>query len=388
MRAPILCFSRHLRKSFRPVVTVPRLIAVCVLAPTLLAAGPDTGWELGPFVRSPDAAPIIAPLKDALFQGPLPETPVHWESLHTFNPGAVVRDGKVYILYRAEDDTGKMKIGGHTSRIGLAVSEDGIHFQRDPNPVLYPANDSQKQNEWHGGCEDPRVVEAEDGTYVLTYTQWNHKHFRAAVATSKDLRNWTKHGPAFAKAYGGKYKNLQYKSAGIVTKLEDGRLKATKINGKYVMFWGEKKVYVATSDNLIDWNPVESASGSLITVLASRPHLFDSAFPEVGPPPILTDRGILVIYNGKNAVKNGDKNLAPSTYSAGEALFSAQNPTELFSRLDQPVFKPDLTWERSGQYVAGTTFVEGLVYFHSKWFLYYGCADSLVGVAISDHPAL
>jgi predicted GH43/DUF377 family glycosyl hydrolase len=387
MQALNFFFINDLRKTFRRTV-FSRAIVLCVLTPTLLATDLDSGWQLGPFVRPPDATPIIAPLKDVLFQDALPSASVHWESLHTFNPGAVVRDGKIYVLYRAEDDTGKMKIGGHTSRIGLAVSEDGIHFQREPNPVLYPARDNQERSEWPGGCEDPRVVEAEDGTYVLTYTQWNRKRFKAAVATSKDLRNWTKHGPAFAKAYGGKYKNLQYKSAGIVTKLQDGRLKATKINGKYLMFWGEKKVYLATSDNLIDWSPIENANGSLITVLASRPHLLDSAFPEVGPPPILTDRGILVIYNGKNAVKNGDKNLAPATYSAGEALFSTQNPTQLISRLDQPVFKPDLPWERSGQYEAGTTFVEGLVYFHNKWFLYYGCADSLIGVAVSDHPAL
>jgi predicted GH43/DUF377 family glycosyl hydrolase len=154
------------------------------------------------------------------------------------------------------------------------------------------------------------------------------------------------------------------------------------------MFWGEGKVYLATSDNLIDWDPVEDANGRLIVVMARRPHLFDSMFPEVGPPPILTERGILVIYNGKNAIKNGDKNLAPSTYSVGQALFSSKDPTHLISRVDQPIFKPELPWERSGQYVAGTTFVQGLVYFHDKWFLYYGCADSLVGVAISNHQAL
>jgi predicted GH43/DUF377 family glycosyl hydrolase len=201
------------------------------------------------------------------------------------------------------------------------------------------------------------------------------------------LHTWTKHGPALAKAYNGKYADLQYKSAGIVTKMQDGRLKATKINGKYLMFWGEGKVHLATSTNLVDWDPVEDGHGQLITVIQRRPHLFDSTFPEVGPPPILTGRGILLLYNGKNAIKDGDKALAPRTYSVGEALFSASDPTKLLSQVEQPVFKPELPWERSGQYVAGTTFAEGLVYFHDKWFLYYGCADSLVGVAISDHPA-
>lgn len=362
---------------------------VCALAfPSTMRAGdPVSSWALAPLNRPPEAQPIITPLKDVIFQNPIGQTPTHWEALHTFNPGAVVRDGKIYVLYRAEDDSGKMKIGGHTSRIGLAVSEDGIHFQREAAPVLYPAVDDQQAREWPGGCEDPRVVEAEDHTYVVTYTQWNHKRYDAAIATSPDLHTWTKHGPALAKAYGGKYANLQYKSAGIVTKLQDGRLKATKVNGKYLMFWGERKVHLATSSNLVDWDPVEDADGKLITVLGRRPHLFDSTFPEVGPPPILTERGILLLYNGKNAIRNGDKSLAPNTYSVGEALFSSADPTKLLSRVEQPVFKPELPWERSGQYVAGTTFAEGLVYFHNKWFLYYGCADSLVGVAISDHPA-
>jgi predicted GH43/DUF377 family glycosyl hydrolase len=364
------------------------VLVFAVAFPTSIRAGdPESSWALVPLNRPADAQPIITPLKNSTFQNPIGPTTVHWEALHAFNPGAIVRDGKIYVLYRAEDDSGKMKIGGHTSRVGLAVSEDGIHFQREPTPVLYPAVDDQQAREWPGGCEDPRVVEAEDGTYVVAYTQWNHKRYDAAIATSKDLHTWTKHGPALAKAYGGKYANLQYKSAGIVTKLQDGRLKAAKVNGKYLMFWGEGKVHLATSNNLVDWDPVEDARGKLITVLERRPHLFDSTFPEVGPPPILTERGILLLYNGKNAIKDGDKALAPKTYSVGEALFSSTDPTKLLSRVQEPVLKPELPWERSGQYVAGTTFVEGLVYFHDKWFLYYGCADSLVGVAFSDHPA-
>ena len=57
---------------------------------------------------------------------------------------AVVKDGKVFVLYRAEDDSGDMMIGGHTSRIGLAESTDGLHFTRRPAPVLYPDNDGEK----------------------------------------------------------------------------------------------------------------------------------------------------------------------------------------------------------------------------------------------------
>ena len=137
---------------------------------------------------------------------------------------------KVYVLYRAEDDSGAMQIGGHTSRLGLAESADGITFVRRAEPVLYPADDAQQAREWPGGVEDPRIVEAEDGSYVLTYTQWNRKSFSVGLATSTDLTHWQKHGPPFAAAAGGKYAELRYKSAGIVTSLnkDKGRLIATK----------------------------------------------------------------------------------------------------------------------------------------------------------------
>ena len=250
---------------------------------------------LGPFLRPGDGTPVIAPRKESEFLCPVRKSKVHWEALHTFNPAAVVRNGKIYFLYRAEDDTGDMMIGGHTSRLGLAESQDGIHFTRRPAPVLYPDNDSQKDKEWPGGCEDPRITESEDGTYILTYTQWNRKSTDAAIATSKDLITWTKHGNAFATASNRKYADLSWKSAGIVSHLSGGRLIATKIKGKYWMYWGEGTIHLATSDDLIRWQPEEDASGHAIEVLGSRAGHFDSGFPEVGPPPVLTEKGIVVV---------------------------------------------------------------------------------------------
>ena len=356
------------------------LLGFCVSF--LLGSGDDPDWKLDGFVRPSKAAPVIMPRPESSFLEHSGARAVAWETLHTFNPAAVVRDGKIYVLYRAEDDSGENKIGGHTSRIGLAESEDGIHFQRDSRPVLFPADDAEKERERNGGCEDPRIVEAEDGTYVMTYTQWNHATYDAAAATSKDLRHWEKRGPLFAKASAGKYKDLQYKSAGIVTHLKSGKLVAAKIAGEYWMYWGEGEIHLATSENLTDWKPLEGENGKPVTVLAKRERLFDSKFPEVGAPPILTSRGIVMLYNGKNAETGGDKELSPASYSVGEALFAADNPARLLARTDQPIFKPELSFEQSGQYVAGTTFAEGLVYFNQKWFLYYGCADSFVGVAV------
>ena len=361
----------------RSVVLILGLVCGAALQGQTLAP-----WQIGPFVRPASGNPVVVPRAESVFADPIAKAPVHWEALHTFNPAAIVRDGKIFVLYRAEDDSGAMEIGGHTSRLGLAESEDGIHFTRRDAPVFFPGKDSQQAREWPGGVEDPRIVEREDGTYVLTYTQWNRKTFSVGIASSRDLTHWTKFGPAFEKAEGGKYAELKYKSAGIVTRLDaaKGRLIAAKIEGKYWMYWGEGAIHLATSMDLIRWSPVEDAAGAPIELLRPRAGHFDSSFPETGPPPVLTDAGIVVIYNGKNAPEGGDPELGANAYAAGEALFDAHDPGRLIARADGPDLKPELPYEKTGQYVAGTTFAEGLVFFHDKWFLYYGCADSLVGV--------
>ncbi|MEO6924519.1 MAG: glycoside hydrolase family 130 protein, partial [Bryocella sp.] len=276
-------------------------------------------WELTGFTRAA-SAPVITPSNDT-FHDPVTGTDVAWEKLHTFNPAAVVRDGKIYVLYRAEDASGEMKIGGHVSRLGLASSTDGIHFERRATPVFYPDNDAQASREQPGGTEDPRLVETADGTYVLTYTQYSRKRngYSVGIATSTDLVHWQKHGPAFGDT--GKYSTFKYKSAGILTRLTNGKLLAAKLNGKYWMYWGEVEVRLATSDDLIHWTPVEDASGKPIVLLHNRPGRSDSKFPEVGPPPMLTDKGILLLYNAKNASGSApDPALAPDTYSVQEAL--------------------------------------------------------------------
>ncbi|WP_263357173.1 glycoside hydrolase family 130 protein [Acidicapsa ligni] len=357
------------------------LSAVPGLAQSAVSGQAD--WALGPFTRPVDE-PILKPQPNSIFHDPLKPEPAHWEALHTFNPAAVVRHGKVMVLYRAEDDSGSMQIGGRTSRLGLAESADGIHFTRMPEPVFYAQEDSQKPREWPGGVEDPRLVEAPDGTYVLTYTQWNRTTYSIGIATSPDLVYWTKHGPALGDS--GPYGKLMYKSASIVTKLDHGRLIAAKINGRFWMYWGEIEVRVASSPDLIHWTPVEDKTHQPVVVMRRRPGRFDSAFPEVGPPAILTSKGIVLVYNGKNALpgEQPDPKLAAGAYAAGQALFSKDNPTELLHQLDEPSLYPERPYEKSGQYAAGTTFAEGLVFFHDTWFLYYGCADSFVAVATAS----
>lgn len=339
-------------------------------------------WSLTPFERPVNPQPIISPNAHSTFLDPMSGKIVNWEANDTFNPAAVVKGDSVYVLYRAEDKSG-VGIGERTSRLGLASSGDGLVMKTKSQPVLFPADDNQKQFEWPGGCEDPRVAVTEEGTYVMLYTQWNKKVPRLAAAISKDLINWEKKGPVFRIAHNGKFFNMPSKSASIVTRVKNGRQVITKINGKYLMYWGEKFINLATSDDLINWTPELKKDGSLLAIASPRDGYFDSQFTECGPPAVLTEEGIVLLYNGKNEPgSKGDENYTANTYAAGQILFDKNDPKKIIGRLDKPFFVPQESFEKSGQYPSGTVFVEGLVYFKDKWFLYYGCADSRVGVAI------
>jgi len=347
-------------------------------------------WALGGFVRSESIDPIISPDSTATFLDPMSNKQVAWEANDTFNPAATYKNGKIVVLYRAEDKYG-IGIGFRTSRLGYAESADGIHYKRRPEPVLFPANDVGKKYEWPGGCEDPRVAVTPSGTYVVFYTEWNREIPHLGVATSTDLIHWKKFGPIFKKAYNGKFFNIASKSASILTEVINGKQVITKSNGKYWMYWGEQHVYAATSTNLVDWSPVVTGKGELKQLISPRVGYFDSDLTECGPPAIKTKNGIILFYNGKNKAGEGrDARFNPNSYCAGQALFDKNDPSKPITRLDLPFLKPMKPFEKSGQYINGTVFIEGMVYFKQKWFLYYGCADSRVAVAVYDpmYPAL
>jgi len=368
---------------FKTILNITALLVFAqtsVWAQQPIAKLPD--WALGPFVRPAGVNPVISPDSTTSFYDPMQKKQLDWESNDTFNPAATVKNGKIYVLYRAEDKSG-IAIGHRTSRIGLAESSDGITMKRTGKPVLFPGEDDQQEFEWTGGCEDPRVAVTEDGTYLILYTQWNKKTPRLGSATSKDLVHWKKHGPIFQDAYKGKFHNIASKSASVLTKLKNGKLVITKHQGKYWLYWGERHVYAATSTNLVDWEPVVNDSGELKELVSPRNGYFDSDLTECGPPAILTSKGIVLMYNGKNkSGKNADPNYTANSYCAGQMLFSATDPSKFITRLDQPFMVPTASFEKSGQYPAGTVFIEGLVYFKNKYLLYYGCADSRVAVAV------
>ncbi len=365
-------------------------ILFLLLFSPLVFAQKQQSWMLGPFRKADAANPIMEAKSNTTFACPVRGETVRWEEKDVFNPAVVVRKGKIYMVYRAEDKVGKY---AGTSRLGLAVSSDGVHFKRMPEPVFYPDNDFMKKYEWEGGCEDPRIVETEDGRYIMTYTSYDGDLARLCVASSRDLVKWQKHGLAFHNFIKGN-RDFWSKSGAIVCKKVGDKFIATKINGKYWMYWGDQaQLYIATSDDLVNWYPTTKAKDAAfkpqnvsdvncVAVAATRPGKHDSRLLESGPPAFLTKNGIVLIYNGMNYAQTGDLTLAEGAYAAGQFLFDAENPSQLKGRSDNYFIKPDRPFEITGQ-INQVCFVEGLASYKGKWFLYYGTADSKIAVAVA-----
>ncbi len=278
-----------------------------------------------------------------------------FESAGVFNPSAVRTPDGVTLLYRAQDKAG-------TSRIGLATSTDGLHFTRRERPVLVP----EAPYEFQGGVEDPRLVLIE-GTYYLTYTGYDsvNQIAQLCMATSKDLVRWERVGPIMP-ANRGTWQVHWTKSGAIVPQ---------KIGGRWWMYYLGDAPYdppgqmgLAVSDDLIHWKDATQEP-----VLRTRARMFDSRVAEPGPAPLVTDEGILLIYNG------ADDGLV---YSPGWALFDKTDPTKLLARAQTPVFAAYEPWERMGQ-VPNVVFVEGLVRDGDRLTFYYGAADTNVGAAVT-----
>lgn len=360
-----------------------KILIYLVLLITLACVSTEQAeWDFLSFEK-PENNPVMQADSSFTFLCPIKNEVVHWQKADVFNPAAIVKDGKIHLLFRAEDNPAAV-LGGRTSRIGLATSEDGLHFDTHPTPVLYPDSGEFLKYDYPGGCEDPRVVVTEDGLYVMAYTSWNLDVARLSIAFSRDLIHWEKKGPAFAKAHNGRFLDFWSKSGSIITKMDGDQQVVAKIDGKYWMYWGEKFINLAWSDDLAVWHPNLDDKGELKAIVEPRANKFDSNLTECGPPAVITEEGIVLLYNGKNA--EGDDaatELPRGMYSVGKIVFDINDPEKVLWRSDTYFLRPTLAHETTGQYKSGTTFAEGLVFYKSKWFLYYGTADSFVGVAIS-----
>jgi predicted GH43/DUF377 family glycosyl hydrolase len=273
-----------------------------------------------------------------------------FDSKGAFNPAAAKVGKKTVLLYRAQDDAG-------TSRVGWAESSDGIKFVAAPKPIFDASTDYEKG----GGIEDPRLQKI-NGKYYLTYTGYNKTDAQLCLASSNNLRDWHRLGiimPAGKGAW-----NVRWTKSGAIV--------PEKINGRYWMYYmgdakdGTDQMGIASSPDMVHWQDATDKP-----ILPRRSGMFDAKVVEPGPAPIITPEGILLIYNG------ADDQLV---YRTGWVLFDKKDPTHVLRRAEVPLFQPDFAWEKNGQ-VPNVVFVEGMIKDGTRYLLYYGAADSNVGVA-------
>jgi predicted GH43/DUF377 family glycosyl hydrolase len=262
-----------------------------------------------------------------------------WESKKVYNPGAVFKDGKYHLFYRAVG-SGK----DARSVIGYAVSKDGEHFTRFPRLILEPESGNPAESK---GFEDPRITKI-DKTFYMTYAAYDGQVPRLHIATSQDLTHWEKHAPAFKNfnftQMGGVFVNWKEGKAIESNKskfpkgderTKSGAIFPEKINGKYWMLFNEFRIWLANSDDGINWNALP------VPFLKPRKNtnLFDNVFVEMGPPPIKTERGWLVFYHGINDAIQ---------YSLGILMLDLNDTSKILFRSEEPIFGPTEKYELSG----------------------------------------
>ncbi|ABN67904.2 glycosidase [Scheffersomyces stipitis CBS 6054] len=319
-----------------------------------------TKFPIGPFQKY-ENNPILTPNPDNEF-----------ESAYIYNATAIVVDDKVYLLYRAQN-------AAKLSSVGLAWSTDGVNFVRYHKPII-TATEPWEQG---GGVEDPRIVrDPVSKLFIVTYTAYD-KHFaRLCVATSEDLFNWNKL-PSFIPptwhdvSYDGNgnpsIRRQWSKSGAIFTERAP--------DGKYYMIWGDSALYLAESDDLVHWKlPTQDFRQD---TFAGVQYDFESKLIESGPAPVKMGNGTnqwIFVYN---ADTTGTDDLPANTYTISQMLVDYDNiKAGPVKRLSEPILKPEKDNEKNGQ-VNKVVFCEGMVQFKGKWFLYFGQADSELGVAIA-----
>jgi len=306
-----------------------------------------------------------------------PENPVltpnpdrDWESGAVFNCGVTLgSDGRVYMLYRAVGGGYIRRSDGpgyanYVSSIGLAVSEDGVHFERHPEPVIRP---DSPEDRW--GCEDPRITRLDVAgrpTWWVTFTALSEPAFsaqgeRVGLASTHDFRTFAKHGVLIPDA--------EDKDAVIFPELVNGRV--------VVLHRIAPDIQIAIlpgPEALVNPDPAfwHQHLAHIDAHTLMRPEFpWEVRKIGVGPPPIKTDLGWLLIYHGV------DKD---NVYRAGIALLDLNDPRHVLARLSEPILEPEMPYEREGD-IPNVVFPTGAVVREDMLYVYYGAADKVCALA-------
>ncbi len=269
-----------------------------------------------------------------------------------FNPAAAVVDGKTILLARVEDRTG-------ISHLSVARSANGVDgWSIDPEPLLSP-DPGVVSEQW--GFEDPRIVWIDElERWAITCTAYGPAGPAVYLATTDDFATVERYGIV---------KHPEDKNAALLPHRIDGRW--VLLHRPTTQFGGAHgEILLSRSDDLVSWSAPEQ-------VLQPRDGAWwDSLRIGIGPPPLRTEHGWLLIYHG---VKD---TVAGAVYRVGLALLDLDEPTRVLRRLPSWVLAPATVYERAGD-VPNVIFPCGLLHDAAtdELRLYYGAADSCICLA-------
>ncbi|MDO8659479.1 MAG: hypothetical protein Q7K54_02655 [Candidatus Parcubacteria bacterium] len=293
----------------------------------------------------------------------------HWESKATFNPSAFTANDRVHLIYRAIGDN-------DTSVLGYAMSKNGYNIdERLPHFVYRRFNNFAKADKtilpidyisgggWNGGCEDPRLTRIGDKVYMLytAFDGWGSLRIALTAINLDDMEhkkwNWKK--PVLISPPHEINKNWV--------------LFPEKINGKYAIlhsFYPKILInYFDSLDELDGKNFIKSNN----TRPVDESRGWDSWFRGVGPAPLKTDLGWLILYHAMD-------HRNPDRYRIGALILDINNPTQVLYRSVNPILEPEEYYENNG-YKWGVVYTCGAVIKDGELIVYYGGADKVIGIA-------
>lgn len=271
-----------------------------------------------------------------------PRPELSWESEATFNPGAVMNGGVVNMLYRAVSER-------CISSLGYAESVDGETILRRPKePVLSPVGLHEEF-----GCEDPRIT-AFNGTYYVFYTGYSRNGPRIALASTRDFRTYERHGVVGP--------DLDDKDCALFPQAIDGEVVVVhRVAPNIQLDFFHNIEQVRTSNPY--WKDYQKRVEA--NTIMKPLYKWEEKKIGIGPPPIPTENGWLVIYHGVDS---------HSIYRAGAALLDLENPRRVIARIPEPILEPEHQFERVGL-VPNVVFPEGAVVIKEELKVFYGGAD-------------
>jgi predicted GH43/DUF377 family glycosyl hydrolase len=275
-----------------------------------------------------------------------------WESGAVFNCGAIHFDQRIQLIYRATDVSSNGAHGTYINSLGYAYSSDGLNFKRKQKPIM-----GQVEGQEARGPEDPRLVELE-GTFYMTYTGFGGRFegdYRICLAKSDDLVEWERLGVLLDEPN------------------KDAALFPERIGGQFAMLHRRPPdIWIAYSQDLINWDNHQ------IVMKADAGADWERLKIGAAGPPIRSEMGWILIYHGVSEEHR---------YSLGIALLQADDPTRILARQIEPILEPELEWEVYG-HVPNVVFSCGHVLLEDRLLVYYGAADTVIGVAETDLPSI